>query len=174
MKMPDSYKLTQAGKSDIPFILSMRMRMLTECGVDKDSILDGANELLLPWYSKEYGSGTMIHFIAWAPDSRPAAIAGALIKNDFPYNCFKPGYYGWITDVYTAPPHRNKGLATKLVMQAQRWLFGKGVYEAKLAALDQRGTWFFEKLGYHSTREASLNLITQADSDEFLFDSAKL
>ncbi len=168
------YKLTQAGKPDIPGIVSLRMRMLAECGVHEENLIDGARELFIEWYSKEYGRGTMTHFIAWADNGSPAAVAGALIKDDYPNKCFKPGYYGCIMDVYTVPDHRNAGLATKLLIKIQNWLLNKGAYEARLAALDQRGSWFFEKLGYRSTREVSIDLIKQANYHEFLFDSAKL
>lgn len=170
----DLYRLTQAGKSDIPFIVTLRMQMLAECGVKEDSMIDGVRELSMEWYSREYGRGTMAHFVARGPDNHPVAIAGALIKNDYPHSYLKPGYYGWIMDVYTIPSYRNKGLATRLITRAQQWLLGKGAYEAKLAALDQRGSWFFEKLGYRSTREVSINLLKQTNYGEFLFDSAKL
>lgn len=174
MERIPSYSLTQAGKNDMPSIAWMHTRMLAECGIEEGAIAEGAEGLLPPWYEKEYGRGTMIHFLAQTPDKKTVAMAGALIKEDFPDRFFKPGYYGCIFDVYTAPAHRNNGLASRLVFQAQRWLAGKGAYQAKIAALNNRSAWFFEKLGYLGTREASLSLTNLVDFDEFQFDSAKL
>ena len=86
------------------------------------------------------------------------AIAGALIKNDFPYYLFKPGFYGWIIDVYTEPDYRGRKLATKLIDLTQEWLKKKGVKEAKLIASGSEARKLYEKLDYKATWEMSRNL----------------
>jgi GNAT superfamily N-acetyltransferase len=110
----------------------------------------------------------MAHFFAHSATGEIAAAAGALLKRDFPYLLFKPGYYGWIIDVFTEPKHRKQGLSTKLLEFVHEWLRGNDVREAKLISAGSAPRRLYERLGYRQTWEMSLNLTGQPTYNEFV------
>lgn len=154
---PDFY-FAPAEKQDIPVALNFRRILFDEMGVPENSLIDDCYGVLFELYQKEFERGKIQHFIAYNREQEPVAIAGALLKTDFPYFLFKPGYYGWIIDVYTAPQYRGKKLASRLLELTQQWLLAKGVQEAKLIAVGSHAKRLYERLGYRATWEMSINL----------------
>jgi GNAT superfamily N-acetyltransferase len=152
------YIFSQATENDVPLALIFRRLLFDEMGVPDKSLIDNSYDILREIYAKEYREGRIAHFIARDSGNIPVAIAGALLKTDFPYFLFKPGYYGWIIDVYTAPEHRGRNLAARLHEMTRRWLVGKGVTEAKLIASGGDARRLYQRLGYRPTWEMSLSL----------------
>jgi GNAT superfamily N-acetyltransferase len=157
-----------AGKLDIPLALNFRRSLFDEMGVPDNSLIDHCYDVLFKLYQEEFDEGRMQHFIAYNGEHEPVAIAGALMKTDFPYYLFKPGYYGWIIDVYTLPKYRGKKLASQLLELTQQWLVAKGVQEAKLIAAGSAARRLYERLGYRATWEMSVNLSGNRTYNEFI------
>lgn len=164
----ENFVFVSAGKSDIPLALKFRKHLFDEMGILETALIDGSYDVLFERYNEEFDAGNIRHFIAFDSDNEPLAIAGALIKSDFPYYLFKPGYYGWIIDVYTVPQHRGKGLASRLMKLTAQWLIGKGAYEAKLIAAGSAARRLYERLGYRATWEMSINLSGEKTYNEFI------
>jgi GNAT superfamily N-acetyltransferase len=162
------YSFREASPDDIPDALCLRAKLFAEMGIENASLLDDVGAELFEIYSAAYKAGEIIHYFARSRDGEIAAVAGALIKRDFPYLLFKPGYYGWIIDVYTEPEHRGRGLATKLLALTHEWLVKKGVREAKLISAGAAPRRLYERLGYRPTWEMSLNLSGKPTYNEFI------
>ena len=154
---PD-FSFAPAEQQDIPLALNFRRLLFDEMRVPENSLIDDCYEILLNLYQEEFARGRIQHFIAYNREQEPVAIAGALLKMDFPYYLFKPGYYGWMIDVYTIPHYRGKKLASRLLELTQQWLIAKGVQEAKLIAVGSHAKRLYERLGYRATWEMSINL----------------
>lgn len=161
------YTIRQATIEDVALAIGFRRKLFAEMGVPDEAFIDGVYEQLAEIYSGLYKKEEIVHFIAY-DGQQPVAIAGALIKRDFPYFLFKPGEYGWIIDVFTDPFHRGRKLAAKLIERTHEWLVAKGVQEAKLISAGADARRLYERLGYRATWEMSLNLTEQPTYNEFI------
>ena len=150
--------IKEGTEDDIKLALELRKLLFEEMGVEKTSLLDNVDSVLEQYYIKEYRLDMIKHFIAYNEENIPVAIVGGLLKNDFPYLLFKPGVYGWIIDVYTVPEYRGMKLATRLLDLTNKWLLKKGVSEVKLIASGEGARKLYERIGFKSTWEMSLNL----------------
>ena len=157
VKNIEGYTFKESNASDIPAALAMRAKLFREMGVAPEALLDNSSEKLRETYDSAYRDDEIVHYFAYS-GGEIASVAGALIKRDFPYVFFKPGYYGWIIDVFTEPEHRGRGLALKLIEMTHAWLVSKGVCEAKLISAGVGPRRIYERLGYRPTWEMSLNL----------------
>ena len=157
-----------AEKWDIALALNFRKALFDEMGVPEKSLIEGCYDVLFDLYQEEFEQGRIQHFIAYNREHEPVAIAGSLLKTDFRYSLFKPGYYGWIIDVYTLPKYRGKKLASQLLKLTQQWLIAKGVQEAKLIAAGSSARRVYERLGYRATWDMSINLSGDKTYNEFI------
>lgn len=162
------YEIVAGTEKDIPLALALRKRLFAEMGVTADALLPNVDEVLFDTYIRAYQDGGIRHFFAYTASGEPAAVIGALIKTDFPYFLFQPGYYGWIIDAYTEPEHRGHGLASILLARTHQWLLEKGVHEAKLIAAGADARRLYERLGYRATWEMSVNLSGGKTYNEFI------
>jgi GNAT superfamily N-acetyltransferase len=168
----EKFNLVSAGEKDIPMALHFRKKLFEDTGVPLSAFRDDLDSLLLEEYTRAYQRDEMIHFFAYDPNKteQPVATAGILLKRDFPYYLFKPGFYGWVIDVYTQPEYRGAGLATKLLEQVKIWALAKGVQEIKLISASSNARRIYEKLGFRSTSEMSLNVTDQKTYNEYIDD----
>jgi GNAT superfamily N-acetyltransferase len=169
MKMGgEIYKFRHALPEDVPKAIALRKKLFAETGVLGAAFIHGADEKLLGIYKDGYEAGEIVHYFAETEDGDIAAVAGALLKRDFPYLFFEPGYYGWIIDVYTEPPHRGRALAARLIALTHEWLLSMGAREAKLISAGADARRLYERLGYRSTWEMSHNLSGEPTYNEFI------
>ncbi|MDR1136845.1 MAG: GNAT family N-acetyltransferase [Synergistaceae bacterium] len=164
----NGYIFKEGSSNDIPDALSLRAKLFVEMGVENAALLDDTGARLFEIYSAAYEAREIIHYFAVGKNGETAAVAGALLKRDFPYLFFNPGFYGWIIDVYTEQEHRNRGLATRLLALTHEWLVKKGVREAKLISAGTGPRRLYERLGYRSTWEMSFNLSGEPTYNEFI------
>lgn len=155
-------------EKDISLAINFRKVLFKEMGIPDESLVENAYDIILKLYTKELKEGRIRHFIAYNPKNEPVGIAGAILKNDFPYCLFRPGYYGWIIDVYTVPQYRGEKIATKLLELTNQWLNEKGIHESKLIAAGSNARILYERLGYKATWEMSLNLSNDKTYNELI------
>jgi GNAT superfamily N-acetyltransferase len=154
----DAFVIRPGSAGDMDLIIHFRRLLFEEMGIREDVYVHDVWEVIRALYLQELKEDRIRHFIAYNQDNLPVSVAGTLLKNDFPYHLFKPGYYGWIIDVYTLPEYRGRGLARRLMELNRRWLLEKGGLEAKLIASGRDARRFYERLGYRPTWELSLSL----------------
>ena len=140
---------------DIPHIVELKMDMFCEFGYDKN-LGNNAREVIAEDYKRMYEDGLAIHFLAKV-DGLTVGMAGAFIKSDIPYRYFANSQYGFISDVYTVPAHRNLGISTKLNEAALDWLRDYGVDSVRLLA-SEAGRPIYEQLGFSPDVAMVLNL----------------
>lgn len=162
------FSFSPAQKQDIALALNFRKVLFDEMGVPENLLIDNCDDVLFDLYQDEFERGRIQHFIAYNGEHEPVAITGALLKTDFPYILFKPGYYGWIIDVYTVPQYRGQKLASQLLELTRQWLITKGVQEAKLIAAGTNARKLYERLGYRATWEMSINLSANKTYNELI------
>jgi GNAT superfamily N-acetyltransferase len=150
------YTIRQGTLNDVGLALDFRWLMFGDSG--KEEAVDHIRREISSRYTAEYQNGSIVHFFAMNFENEAIASAGALIKSDFPYCFFKPGYYGWIIDVYTKPEYRRKGIARALLEKTHLWLKEKGAVEARLIAVGKKPQELYQKIGYNPTWEMSLSL----------------
>jgi GNAT superfamily N-acetyltransferase len=150
------YTIRQGTLEDVELALAFRWLMFGNSG--KEEAIEHIRREITGRYRAEYQSGGIVHFFAVNAKNEAIASAGALIKSDFPYCFFKPGYYGWIIDVYTMPEYRGNGIARTLLEKTHQWLRAKGAIESRLIAVGKKPHELYEKMGYRATWEMSLTL----------------
>lgn len=163
-----NYSFHQATEKDIPLALKFRKLLFDEMGVPEESLIDNSYGVLRERYAEKYREGKIVHFFAFDRENVPVAAAGAILKEDFPYYLFKPGYYGWIIDVYTAPAHRGRSIATHLFDLTKQWLVEKGALESKLIASGADARKLYLRLGYRPTWEMSMNMSGKKTYNEII------
>ncbi|MFP3091496.1 GNAT family N-acetyltransferase [Treponema sp. TIM-1] len=150
------YTIRQGTLKDVDLAVAFRWLMFGDSG--KEEAIDHIRQEVRARYMAEYHNGSIVHFFAMNHENEAIASAGALIKSDFPYCLFKPGYYGWIIDVYTKPEYRGNGIARALLEKNHLWLKEKGAIEARLIAVGKKPQELYQKIGYRPTWEMSLSL----------------
>lgn len=165
-----NFIIKEAGEEDIPLALNLRKKLFRDTGVPEEAFRDDLDSFLFQEYTNAYKNNNMIHFFAYDKENsrQPAAVAGILIKRDFPYYLFKPGYYGWIIDVYTEPEYRGRGLASKLLEFTEKWAVEKGISELKLISASKDARRIYERLGYRPTSEMSMNIGGEKTYNEYI------
>ena len=162
------FTIERATEKDVALALNLRRKLFREMGVPDTALLDNVKDVLNTLYCEAYRRDEIVPFIAYDEDGNPAAIAGALLKQDFPYLLFKPGYYGWIIDVYTEPAYRGQKLASMLLEETHNWLRKKGIQEAKLISAGADARRLYQRIGYRPTWEMSLNLTEEPTYNEMI------
>lgn len=153
--MGAEYTIREATAADVE--LAVRFRSYMTGGVPQGTV-ENYEARVRALYEAGYAEGSIVHYFAESPAGEPIASAGALLKSDFPYCLFAPGYYGWIIDVYTRPGWRGRGIAGALLAKANEWLKRKGAYESRLLACGEKPRALYARHGYRSTWEMSLNM----------------
>ncbi len=154
----ETFTVRAATADDIDLVIDFRKRMFAEMGISDDSFIENSWDVVRTQYLEDLKQDRLRHYIAYTSDNLPAASAGTLLKSDFPYYLFKPGFYGWILDVYTLPEYRGHGLADRLMQHNHQWIIDKGGLEAKLIASGAGARKLYEREGYQSTWDLSLSL----------------
>lgn len=154
--MSEEITIRQGTVDDVE--LAVKFRWLTFGDSGKEEAIEHIRKEVTRRYTEEYQNDRIVHFFAYNQKGEAVACVGAILKDDFPYYLFKPGYYGWIIDVYTYPEYRGKKIATKLLAKTHEWILSKGAFESKLIAGGPKAKELYEKNGYRLTWELSLNL----------------
>ena len=142
-----------ATERDLNQIARLKIRMLDEMAASW-LLADNALELITESYQDLYAQKTAQHYIIRVGDIL-VACAGGFIKNDPPYCYFKTPFYGFISDAYTLPEHREKGYATALTLAAIDWLKGKNCNMLRLITSPQSRN-IYENMGFRGSDEMVL------------------
>lgn len=152
-------KLAKLTARHLEQVLEFRHAMMAECGAEH-LLADDWREVTRKIYRGMYRRKKGAHFGAFEED-RVVAVAGCLIKDDFPAPTLKDRRLGWIMDVYVAPDFRRRGLAGQLTRQCVDWLRAQGITWIKLSASRQaRDYQLYDKLGFSRTGEMMIRFKT--------------
>ncbi len=156
-EISDRAMIITLDKAALPLVLDYRFNMMAEAGMS-GLLAPDWRDLTAILYERGQDDGTCVHF-GWCEDARIVAVAGALVRTDFPANTFKDRRFGWIMDVYVLPDFRRRGIARHLTAQTLDWLREKGVTYVKLYASAQaKNAKLYERFGFTPTSEMAMQL----------------
>lgn len=150
--------IKKASRKDISLILQFRKFLFEESGFSDDFYIGNIKKETIHFYLQQYSKDKMQHFIAYNSEGKAVCVVGSLIKNDFPYLLFKPGFYGWIVDVYTLPEFRKRGLASRLLNLNVQWIKSKGANEIQLLAFSKEAIRIYRDAGFEDVNVMKLKI----------------
>lgn len=133
---------------DIEVLVKLRKRQLVDEGIVANKSID---EELINFFRKKLGDNSLIEWIVL--DNHIVIATGAIVFYEFPPTYTnKSGIKGYITNMYTAPEYRGRGIATSLL--------DKLVEEAKVRKVEKLwlgasklGRPVYLKYGFKETNE---------------------
>ncbi len=158
--MTQQYHVRPASVADAGVIAGHRRAMFADMGERDDAKLDAMAAESIPWLERKIRSGAYIGWLAIAADGSVAAGAGLWLTEGPPTVGDLSGQRGMILNVYTAPAHRRRGLARRLVETILGRCSERGITVVILHASDV-GRPLYEALGFRQTNEMRLTLDAQ-------------
>lgn len=169
----NQYTIVRATSDDLMDILRFRSLLFQEMEIPATALQPNARELLQERYRLELSAERLVHYVARTTNGEIVATVGMLLKDDFPYYFFQPGFYGWVVDVYTLPQHRGRGLSQRLLKPCLQWLKSKGGTEARLIASGSPAKRLYSRAGFLPTWEMYLPLENAGTYNDFLYEREK-
>ena len=146
--MLKNIKFRLSTMEDIPVLIEIRKRQLIDEGQSPDVNMD---KELKAFFNSHCADNTLIEWVA--EDEGKIIGTAAILLFEFPPAFTNPlGIKGYITNMYTAPEYRGKGLATKLLNQVLDEAKNRGVKDILLAASDM-GKPVYRKVGFEDAEE---------------------
>ena len=130
-------------KDDIPLMCEMRKRQLMREGIDLSVDLDAD---LFRFFTDKMTDGSLVEWFL-EEDGEVIATAGILFIEFPPAYHNHTGIRGYITNMYTAPEYRRKGIATSMLRKLMEEAKARSVNRICLRASDM-GTPVYEKFGF--------------------------
>jgi ribosomal protein S18 acetylase RimI-like enzyme len=146
------YRFRYATPQDMPVLLAHRKAMFIDTGQTKEGPLAAMLAASEAWMRRAFEEGRYVGFFFL--DEADQVVAGAsLWFTERPPSVRDPNpTRGHILNVYTAPEHRRRGLASQLVQMALDYCRQKGVSVVTLNASEE-GRHIYEKLGFKPSNE---------------------
>ena len=143
--------------ADAGIILAHRRAMFEDIGhLDREAV----NAMLMAyavWLRRNLRKGTYHAWFATTGKGEVVAGAGLWITEWPPVPSDVSTTRGYVANVYTAPAHRRKGLARRLLKALLAWCRKEGLKTVTLHSSDD-GVRLYESLGFERTQEMRVQL----------------
>lgn len=142
--------------SDITVIIGAWHAMRLEAGLGDDLLVPEWQASMSGFLREGLTAGTVAVWLAEVEGEVVGTTLG-VVKDDYPFFLFAPGFYAFIGCVYTAPAWRSRGIATDLVRRAVDWARERGAREVRLlpTPASQR---IYERVGFGPAGDMGLSL----------------
>lgn len=133
-------------KQDIPVMCQIRKQQLIDEGIDPVTNID---EELLRFYEDKLADGSLVE---WMLEENGKIIAtAAILFIEFPPTYTNmTGVKGYITNMYTAPEYRGKGIASQLLDKLIDEADQRGIHQIWLRA-SSLGKSVYKRFGFAET-----------------------
>lgn len=122
------YRLAE--KRDIPEMCRIRKQQLIDEG---STPRDGVDDAMTRFFEEKLSNGSLVEWLL--EDSGRIVATAAILFMDFPPSFETPtGIRGYITNMYTAPEYRGKGIATAMLGKLMEEAKKRGVSRIWLGA----------------------------------------
>jgi GNAT superfamily N-acetyltransferase len=150
--MPD-YRIRPATLEDADALVRHRMEMFSEMGSPAEDVA-AAGPMFRTWLSAAMPNGT---YRAWVVEAGAEIVAGGgMTVLPWPPGPQHPGgYVGFVYNVYTDPPHRNRGLARRVMDAIHDWCRAAGIQSVALNA-SVFGRPLYESMGYRVSESPTM------------------
>lgn len=135
--------IRKANEEDIALLSETRKLQLIDEGIEPNCDID---EELFAFFKKWLESSDFVQFIA-EEDGKLLSTAAVIYYDLPPSFTNKIGVRGYVTNVYTVPEHRGKGLAKMLLTELLNDAKSRGIKKLWLGA-SKLGRPLYEKLGF--------------------------
>lgn len=131
-----------ATADDVDALVKLRKQLVDACGVPAQDI----DAELGAFFEKHLADGSLVEWLAI--EGGQAVATAALMFYDFiPSSANKSGVRGYVTNMYTAPEYRGKGVATFLLGKLAEEARARGVKRLWLHAVEM-GRPVYLKFGF--------------------------
>lgn len=134
------YRVAVAG--DIEVLVQLRNRLVAECGAPNQSV----DVQLRSFFEKHLADGSLVEWLA-LEGGQIVATAAVEFHEFTPSESNKSGVRGHVTNMYTAPAYRGKGIATFLLDKLAKEAEARGVKRLWLHASEMGGP-VYKKFGF--------------------------
>ena len=144
----------KANKKDIPLLIDIRKKQLIDEGIEPNIDID---EELTRYFNDKLADDSLVE---WIMEENEQIIAtGAIAFIDFPPTYTnKTGRKGYITNMYTDPNYRGRGIATRILDRLINEAKERNVHKICLIA-SKLGRPVYKKYGFQDADEwLELNL----------------
>ena len=135
--------IRKAELKDIPLLSETRKLQLIDEGIAPDCDMDSELEA---FFKRQLASKDFLQLIA-EEDGKLLSTAAVIYYDMPPSYTNKIGFRGYVTNVYTAPEHRRKGLSKMLLSELLKDAEKRGIKKLWLGA-SKDGRPLYEKLGF--------------------------
>jgi ribosomal protein S18 acetylase RimI-like enzyme len=149
------YTIRAATLDDVDIITGQRSAMFRDMGRDPARIAQ-VEPLVRAWLLNHMAEGSYEGFLMMAGDTVAAGI-GLAFMDYIPGPMTTSAIRGYLYNVYTAPPFRRQGLATRLVEHCIAICRARQITVVQLTASEE-GQLVYERMGFVTTREMLLRL----------------
>jgi GNAT superfamily N-acetyltransferase len=153
-----AFTIRRATLADVDILIAHRRGMFYEMGYRDAAALDAMCAKFRPWLVAKMEAD---QYLAWlaspAADAAVAAGAGLWIMDWPPHMVGTQARRGNIVNVFTAPDHRRRGLARRLMDTILDWCRANSLDVVVLHA-SKDGRPLYESMGFAATNEMRLML----------------
>ncbi|MBE6899364.1 MAG: GNAT family N-acetyltransferase [Ruminococcaceae bacterium] len=151
--------IRKAELKDIPLLSETRKLQLIDEGIAPECDIDSGLEA---FFKRQLASKDFLQLIA-EEDGKLLSTAAVIYYDMPPSYTNKIGFRGYVTNVYTAPEHRRKGLSKMLLSELLKDAEKRGIKKLWLGA-SKDGRPLYEKLGF--IQQESYMELTLKDQSE--------
>ncbi len=138
----------KACAADIPLLAELRKKQLADEGIAPDKDIDAE---LVRFFSEKLADGTLVQWLV--EDAGKVVACAAVVFYDFPPTYTnRTGRKAYVTNMYTAPAHRGRGIGTALLDVLAEEARRAGVAKMWLGA-SRLGRPVYQKFGFRQTDE---------------------
>lgn len=134
------YRMATA--DDIEILVQLRNRLVAECGAPNRNV----DAQLRAFFKKHLEDGSLVEWLA-IESGQVVATAAVEFHEFTPSESNKSGVRGHVTNMFTAPEHRRKGIAAFLLRKLTEEAESKGVKRLWLHASEMGGP-VYKKFGF--------------------------
>ncbi len=150
-----SYTIRPATTVDIPHIVEQRAAMFREMGIA--AAFEEMAAAMALWLQHALPSHTYLGWMAVTTTGEIVAGSGLIVIPWPPGPISLDPRCGFIFNVYTAPAHRQQGLARQMMDAIHAWCRAEGIERLVLNA-STFGKPLYEAMGYVATNEPMMRL----------------
>jgi GNAT superfamily N-acetyltransferase len=153
--------LRDAGARDLDLLVHHRREMWEDLGVRKKLVLDEADRVYAKWVKSGFRNGRLL---GWIAETKEGVLAGSgciWLRPAQPRPNLNVQIQPYLLSIYTEPPFRRKGVASRVVKEAIKWCNKNGYSRLALHA-SRYGRGLYRKHGFTRSWEMRLELERKA------------
>ena len=149
--------LRDAGAGDIDLLVRHRREMWKDLGVKRKLVLDEADRAYGKWVKSGFKNGILL---GWIAETKEGVLAGSgciWLRPAQPRPNLKAQIQPYLLSMYTEPPFRRNGVASRVVREAIKWCRKNGYSRLALHA-SRYGRGLYRRNGFTRSWEMRLEL----------------